>query len=347
MTISTPSAENAAPARTISPEILFGRSEAMHQVRCKLDRAAPTNVPILIVGESGTGKEVVARHVHDRSPWAAGPFVRINCPAIPASLLESELFGYEQGAFTGASFSKAGLVEAASGGTLFFDGIGELELGLQSKLLQLLQDGEFTPIRGQQSKRANVRIICAASRPLQADIDQGTFRRDLFYRINVVTVTLSPLRERALDIPQLTDCFLKTFSAEFNTGIRPLSSAMRQVLACSDWPGNIRQLQNVIKRYVILDSDDAIVAELSSRALGAIRTTPESDPIFLKKLTKRATIELERKMILDALAANQWNRKRAAVALHISYRALLAKMKQSGLPSKSLRQTVADNGAQE
>lgn len=329
----------------IPPRILFGGSEAMQAVRKKIERVAHTSVPVLIVGESGTGKEVIARHIHSRSQSRTGPFVRINCPAIPGSLLESELFGHEQGAFTGASASRAGLVESASGGTLFLDSIDELDLSLQSKLLQFLQDGEFTRVGGQENRRADVRIICAASRSLEHDIEAGNFRRDLFYRINVVTVHLPPLRERRDDIPDLADHFLRRFAAEFGAEPRPLSSTVRQLLAASDWPGNIRQLQNVIKRYVILDTEDAIVAELAGRpAAGGAPAT--NGPVFLKQLTKRATIELERKVIMDVLAANQWNRRKAASALHISYRALLSKMKQSGLPAKRPKSNGAGGNGQ-
>jgi two-component system response regulator AtoC len=308
----------------------------MQAVRKRIERVAQTNVPVLIVGESGTGKEVIARHIHVLSQSHNGPFLRINCPAIPGGLIESELFGYDQGAFTGASSSRAGLVECASGGTLFLDSIDELDLSLQSKLLQFLQDGEFTRVGGQENRRADVRIICAASRSLERDIEAGTFRRDLFYRINVVTVKLPPLRERRGDILELTDHFLNSFATEFGTTPRPLAPAVRELLAGSDWPGNIRQLQNAIKRYVILDTEEAILAELSGRPL-ATNMSAERGPLFLKQLTKRATIELERKVIMDVLAANQWNRRKAARVLHISYRALLSKMKQSGLPAKRPR----------
>ena len=320
--------------RAVIPErILFGRGEAMQAVRNKLAKVACTNVPVLIVGESGTGKEVIARYIHAHSPWNRGSFVRINCPAIPAMLLESEVFGCEKEAFTGASTSKAGLVDSASGGTLFLDGIGELEVSLQPKLLQLLQDGQFTRIGGHENTRAEVRIICAASHPLEADIETGHFRADLFYRINVVTVHLPPLRERRGDIPELTDYFLHNFSREFGRLPRPISMACRNLLDVYDWPGNIRQLENVIKRYVILDTEEGILAELSGKPLAA-DPSPVSHPYFLKQVTRHATRELERKVILDTLSTNRWNRKRTAEALHISYRALLYKMKQAGLPGK-------------
>ena len=325
---------SAASEATIPERILFGHSEAMQAVRSKLEKVAHTSVPVLIVGESGTGKEVIARHIHAQSPWHRGPFLRINCPAIPGTLLESELFGYEKGAFTGAATSKAGLVESASGGTLFLDGIGELEFSLQSKLLQLLQDGQFTRIGGQESMRADVRVICAASGPLEAEIEAGHFRRDLFYRINVVTVQLPLLCQRRVDIPELVDFFLVTFSEEFGRPPRPIPPAIRELLVANDWPGNIRQLQNAIKRYIILGTEDAILAELSGKSLTIGPAGGERASLSLKQLTRQATRELERKVILDALSSNHWNRKRTAQALHISYRALLYKMKEGGLPAK-------------
>jgi two-component system response regulator AtoC len=331
-TAAMPARQPGPSEKCIPSRFLFGTTEAMCEVREKLDRTAHTNVPVLITGESGTGKEVIARYVHAVSHRSAAAFVRINCPAIPGSLVESELFGYEQGAFTGAAAAKAGLVESAAGGTLFFDGIGELEYHLQSKLLQLLQDGEFTRVGGQRNLSADARVICAANRPLEEDVDAGTFRRDLLYRINVVTVELPPLRQRRADILDLAAYFLDLFSAQFGGSVRPLSAAIRELLLKSDWPGNIRQLENVIKRYVILGTDQAVVSELSGRPPAA--AARENGSLYLKKITKQATIELERRVILEVLSATGWNRRTAAKNLHISYRALLMKMKQSGLPAK-------------
>ena len=340
MTISTVRDEPAVRSAVsdgpgIPEQILFGRCEVMQAVRARLERVAQTKVPVLIIGESGTGKEVIARYLHSRSRVRGGPFVRINCPGIPGTLLESELFGYEKGAFTGASVAKMGLVESASDGTLFLDGIGELEFSLQSKFLQFLQDGQFARIGGQENLHAHVRIICAASRPLETEIESGHFRPDLFYRINVVTVYLPPLRERRLDISELIDFFLHGFSKEFGRSPRPIRASTRDLLAANDWPGNIRQLGNVIKRYVILDSEDAILADICGHAPVALNAPDgESQQVSLKQVTRCATRELERKVILDTLSTNHWNRKRTAQALRISYRALLYKMKQGGLPSK-------------
>ncbi len=318
-----------APARgtAVPPAVLFGATPGMRQVRDRLDRLAGTGVPVLITGESGTGKELIARYVHTESDRRDKAFVRINCPAIPANLVESELFGYEQGAFTGASAAKAGLMEEAGGGTAFFDGIGELEITLQSKLLQLLQDGEFARVGGRENRRADARIVCAASRPLEQDVAAGTFRQDLLYRINVVTVHLPPLRERCVDIPALAEYFLEACRREFRATPPPFSNRLRQALIHRDWPGNIRQLQNVIKRYAILGSEEAILAEFE-------KPGPEPGQIHLKRIGRQAALDAERKYILGALTAHNWNRRIAARTLHISYRALLIKMKQSGLPAK-------------
>src|SRR4051812_16944852 len=211
----------------IPPEqVVFGRSEAMRSLRERLDKVASANVPVLIQGESGTGKDIIARMIHGISPWKSGPYVKVNCPAIPGTLMESELFGYEKGAFTGAYGLKPGRVELAHRGTLFLDEIGELELSLQAKLLQLLQDGQFCRIGAQEDKKVEVRIICATNRDMEQEIANGTFRQDLFYRINVVNIQLPPLRDRITDIPILVDYFLETFSKQFNRQCKPISDRL-------------------------------------------------------------------------------------------------------------------------
>src|SRR6202790_465732 len=203
--------------------IIFGKSEAMQSLRARMDKVASANVPVLIHGESGTGKDIIARMIHGLSPWKGGPFVKVNCPAIPGTLLESELFGYEKGAFTGAYGTKPGRVEMAHRGTLFLDEISELDLALQSKLLQLLQDGQFCRIGAQEDKKVEVRVVCATNRKLEQEIESGTFRADLFYRINVVNLHMPALRERASDIPDLVDYFLEYYNRKFNARANPLS----------------------------------------------------------------------------------------------------------------------------
>src|SRR5579885_1872620 len=232
--------------------VIFGKTQVMQALRSRMDKVASANVPVLIHGESGTGKDIIARMVHGLSPWKTGPYVKVNCPAIPGTLLESELFGYEKGAFTGAYGSKPGRVEMAHRGTLFLDEISELDSALQSKLLQLLQDGQFCRIGAQEDKKVEVRIVCATNRQLEAEIEHGTFRQDLFYRINVVNLQLPPLRERRADIEDLVNYFLDYYNRKYNCRARALSPELMGVFQKYHWPGNIRELENLVKRYVIL-----------------------------------------------------------------------------------------------
>ena len=319
----------------------------MRALRERLTKVAAANVPVLIQGESGTGKDIIARMIHGLSPWRTGPYVKVNCPAIPGTLLESELFGYEKGAFTGAYGSKPGRVEMAHRGTLFLDEISELDPALQSKLLQLLQDGQFCRIGAQEDKKVEVRIVCATNRLLEVEIENGTFRQDLFYRINVVNMQMPPLRERRADIEDLVNYFLEYYNRKYNCKARAISAELLASLQKYHWPGNIRELENMIKRYVILGNEDGISSELVARP--PEYSGPEINydgPISLKKITRQATRELERKVILKVLQANHWNRKRAARALSISYRALLYKIREAGLPpNRSTRrppETAAD-----
>src|SRR3954451_9484969 len=215
----------------VPPEsVVFGQSEAMQALRSRLDKFAAANVPVLIHGESGTGEDIIARLVHGLSPWKSGPFVKVNCPAIPGTLLESELFGYERGAFTGAYGAKPGRVEMASRGTLFLDEIGELDMDLQAKLLQVLQDGQFCRIGSQEDKRLEARVVCATNRSLEDEIAAGTFRQDLYYRINVVSLNLPPLRERKGDIPNLVDYFIQVYSGSYSRNVGSLSPQIMQTL---------------------------------------------------------------------------------------------------------------------
>ncbi len=310
----------------------------METIRRRVERIAGANVPLLIQGENGTGKEVLARYIHGQCPWQEGPFVKINCPAIPATLLESELFGYEQGAFTGALASKPGRIELAHLGTLFLDEIGELDPSLQAKLLHLLQDGQFSRIGAREDKRVDVRVICATNQDLERDIEAGRFRQDLFYRINVVCLRLPPLHERLEDIVPLAHYFLRFYNEHYGCEARPLSYQTLQLIRSYDWPGNIRQLENLIKRYVILGSEEAIAGELMapSRSMPSM-DIPLDGTMSLKEVSRRAARELEHSIILRALREQHWNRKRAAQILKISYRALLYKLKEAGVPSRRER----------
>ncbi|MGH9543385.1 MAG: sigma-54 interaction domain-containing protein [Terriglobales bacterium] len=324
--------------------VIFGRGSAMEAVRRKLDKVASANVPVLIDGESGTGKEIVAGYLHQQSFRRGGPFVKVNCPAIPGNLLETEMFGYESGAFTGATEAKPGRVELAERGTLFLDEIAELDPALQPKLLHLLQDGQFFRIGGADRRRVEARIVCATNRDLLEEVAVGNFRRDLYYRINVLNVHLPPLRERREDLPSLIEYFLDLYNRQFGCQARPLSPPVNRLLESYTWPGNIRELENLIKRYVILDSEEIIAGELLTTR--AQQEEPGGDfpldgSVSLKELTRHASQQLERKIILRALQASHWNRKRTARVLHISYRALLYKIKEAGVPPKRLARPAA------
>src|SRR6202163_794087 len=322
--------------------VVFGQSEVMRSVRERLVKVASANVPVLIQGESGTGKDIIARMIHTLSPWKTGPYVKVNCPAIPGTLLESELFGYEKGAFTGAYGTKPGRVEMAHRGTLFLDEISELDLALQSKLLQLLQDGQFCRIGAQEDKKVEVRVVCATNRQLEVEIESGTFRQDLYYRINVVNLHLPPLRERRGDIDDLVMYFLEHYNRKYNCRARTLSGDLMSALQKHHWPGNIRELENLIKRYVILGNEEVISSDLVAHQQEFPTLDLNFDgPIALKMITRQATRELERKVILKVLQAHHWNRKQAARALSISYRALLYKIRDAGLPpNRSSRRRV-------
>jgi two-component system response regulator AtoC len=316
--------------------VYFGHSEAMQVVRQRMDRASGLNVPILILGESGTGKEVLARFIHERSPWREGPFIKVNCPAIPGTLLESELFGFQKGSFTGANASKPGRMELAQGGTLFMDEIAELEGSLQAKLLHVLQDGHFTSIGDHEEKAVDARVICATNRHLQREIEQGGFRADLFYRINVISITLPPLRERRDDIPYLADYLRQLFNRRFGRQADPLSREINQLIQKREWPGNVRELENCMARYVILGSEEAFHGERAEEKhpVSFSYEISEDGNIPLKRIAQQVTRRMEHDVILKVLQAHHWNRRKAAEVLKISYRALLYKVRQAGLPAK-------------
>src|SRR5215471_17712850 len=321
------------PNLDLPPEsAVFGASEVMKKVWRDLSMVASADVPVLIQGPSGTGKEIIAKMIHNASAYAKGPYLKVNCPAIPDALLESELFGYEKGAFTGAYTSKPGLIAMANRGTLFLDEIGELSLPLQSKLLQVLQDGKFCRIGAKEDTRSEARVICATNRDLKQEIAAGTFREDLFYRINVINITMPSLRERSSDIPELVEYFRAHFNMMYNRKALPLSASLMRLLQAYHWPGNIRQLENLIKRYVILGTEACISADLAE-PVGEVPEVeiPEEGPVLLKKLTREAVRRLERRVILKVLQAHNWNRRRTAEVLEISYRALLYKIRDAGL----------------
>lgn len=316
-------------------EVLFGRSAAMAGIRSRAEKICRTNIPILLTGEGGTGKEAVARWIHGHSDYRSGEFVKVNCAAIPSMLLESELFGYEKGAFTGAISSKPGRVEMADRGTLFLDEIADLDLNLQSKLLHFLQDGTFSRIGDQAERKIDVRLLCATNKDLEKETGNGTFRQDLFYRIHVFRLKLPALRERKEDIPMLAEYFRRNFEKQFGMKTEAFPVEMLDYLKNLPWPGNIRELSNGIARYVLLGPEAAFhVESFHKKAKTAPEANSEVAPVSLKRLAKEATREMERNVILEALRANQWNRRKTAQALKISYRALIYKIQDAGLVSR-------------
>lgn len=323
------------PVDLLPPDdILFGQSQAMKDVRLRAAKICNTSIPVLLYGDGGTGKEVLARWIHKHSPSLTGQFVKVNCAAIPGTLLESELFGYEKGAFTGARASKPGRVELAHNGTLFLDEIAELDLGLQSKLLQFLQDGHYARIGDETERAVEARLICATNKDLEHEIRSGRFRGDLYYRINVVRIRMPRLRERREDIAVLAGYFKKQYEKQFAKESAVLEPQMLNYLRNLDWPGNLRELSNGIARHVLIGPEAAIIPESSRRRTTAAQASPDkTNAVPLKRITKEAIRDMERNLILEALRANQWNRRRAAVDLKISYRALIYKIRDAGLSS--------------
>ena len=313
-------------------EIIFGRSEIMRSLQQNVAQMVGVQLPVLIYGETGTGKEVLANYIHGRSARKHRPFVKISCAAIPTSLLEAELFGYEQGAFTGAYSTKPGLVELADGGTLLLDHIAELDVTMQAKLLQLLQDGTFVRIGGQHELKIDTRIICITNRNLREDIAQGRFRLDLFHRINGAGFRVPELRERTEDIPAIADYLIGLFGGMFGVRACPLSLATCRRLQQYRWPGNVRELENVLRRYVVLGSPETIAEDIARRSFAYPPTelaTHRSLP--LRARTQQLVREVEAQAILRVLHLNNWNRRKSAEMLNISYRALLYKIRSAGI----------------
>jgi two-component system response regulator AtoC len=351
--------------------MLFGHSEKMAEVQDVIDRVADTDVTVLIRGESGTGKELVARALYTSSLRRDKPFVKVNCAALPTELLESELFGFERGAFTGAIQHKPGKFEFANHGTMFLDEIAEMSPALQAKLLQVLQDGEFARLGGKHDVHVDVRIVAATNRDLEQLTADGQFREDLFFRLNVVSIQLPPLRERREEVPILTEYFLKKYSVQYNKPYTEFSQETMRMFHDYDWPGNIRELENLIKRAVVLGGEAPIRKEIAHAvAMAAQRVTPaapsraaidgssgagrgsapssaattpaaiaaaacEAGQYSLKDVSRSAAREAERELILKMLQRTRWNRKETAEILGISYKALLYKIKENGLDKAS------------
>jgi len=293
-----------------------------------------------VCGETGVGKELVARAIHAHSPRRRNTFVKVNCAAMPRELLESELFGHERGAFTGAHQRKPGRFELADGGTIFLDEIGELHPALQAKLLHVLQDGEFSRVGGRHNIRVDVRTICATNRDLAREVAAGRFREDLFYRLNVINILVPPLRDRREEIPGIVGYFTQRYSRVFNVPERELSPETMQAFLGYGWPGNIRELENFIKRMIVLQDWNlarTLVTPAPAAPLAAAVTEPfaATKGLSLKEISRRAVLEAEREVIRRALEQCRWNRVKTAKMLKISYRALLYKIKDMGLKQDS------------
>jgi DNA-binding NtrC family response regulator len=365
-------------------QMIFDASARMENVRRVIDTVAHLDCTVLVRGESGTGKELVARALASPSIQQGKPFVKVNCAALPAELLESELFGYERGAFTGAVQRKLGKFEFAHQGTIFLDEIGEMSAPMQAKILQVLQDGEFSRLGGTQDTRVDVRIIAATHRDLERMIAEGQFREDLFFRLNVISITLPPLRERPDSIPLIADYFLRKYSDAYKRPCTALPKAILQQFMEYPWPGNIREMENLIQRMVILGIE-ASAREIAQMLAAPIvrRVLPASSPAAnvgphpaiaqqraagqdsalsdrqaaaalakpakqrtasLKDAARNAAQQVERDLILDSLRRMRWNRKETAKLLGVSYKTLLAKIRENGLddeyPDSSPLQSV-------
>lgn len=317
-------------------------SPVMKQIRSQVEFIAKVDVPVLLLGESGVGKEILARLIHRLSPRAHRPLVKVNCAALPADLLESELFGYEPGAFTGACKAKAGKFELAHKGTFLLDEIGEMSAALQAKLLHVLQDGQFSRLGGRNSVTADVRILAATNIDVERAIAERRLREDLYYRLNAFTVTLPPLRDRLEEIPALLTCFMKRFAQKFSKNPLPISDHMVQECMRYHWPGNLRELGNFIKRYLVLEQEDMVIQELqvtSRETCGNVLSWPAAQG-GLKSLVRNLKEETEAREIRRVLEEERWNRRTTAYRLGISYKALLYKMKQHGLCSPGATRRV-------
>ncbi|MEO6776822.1 MAG: sigma-54 dependent transcriptional regulator [Kofleriaceae bacterium] len=328
-TASGVAARGEGHAQPAPESSLVGDGPAMTKLRATIKTVAATRTTVLITGETGTGKELVARAIHEASPRRAQRFVAINCAAIPATLLESELFGHVRGAFTDAVRDKIGLFEEGDRGTVFLDEIGEMPLALQAKLLRVLQDGEIRRVGDTQAVAIDVRLIAATLRDLSAEIAAGRFREDLYYRLAVVPLHAPPLRDRPEDIPALARHFAARHAERHQRAVT-LADEVVEVLAGQPWPGNVRDLENTIERLVVL-ADGPIVDRTFLEAVTNVRPTSASPPDDHELSIKKATRAIEQALIKRALGVTRGNRTNAARLLEISHRALLYKMKEYGI----------------
>jgi DNA-binding NtrC family response regulator len=337
----------AEPAAASGPSLLDGplwSTPSLARIRAVLEQIADTDVTVLIQGESGVGKEIVARAVHETSARRGRAFVKVNCAALPGTLLESELFGYERGAFTGATARKPGKFEVASSGTIFLDEIGEMSPAMQAKLLHVLQDGRFARLGGNREIEVDARVVTATNRNLAELVGRGAFREDLYFRINVVSVAVPSLRDREGELPELIDHLLRRAAARYRRPLPRLSPRLLRALERHPFPGNVRELENLLKRIVVLGSEEPVLRVLLSeetrgpagarsfeRLLDEVEQS--AGQLSLREVGRRASLEAERGVIERALYQTQWNRKQAARMLGVSYKTLLQKIRECGLES--------------
>ncbi len=320
-------------------QIIFSNSSKMNKIKAIIDEIAKTDITVLIKGESGTGKELLAQAIHINSHRKDKPLVKVNCAAIPKTLLESELFGFEKGAFTGAHIKKPGKFELANGGTILLSDIGEMDISIQAKLLQVLQDGMFSRLGGDGDVMVDARVIVTTKDHLEKTVMEGHFRQDLFFRINVINITVPPLRDRKEQILPLSQHYLNFYQNKYGKDVPPFSPKVNHALKEYAWPGNIRELENMIKRMVIFGEEDPTLMNLSNKKLDAgIKSEssenlssgdPAEEKAFnLKNLGKKAAEDAEKEIIQNTLLETHWNRKRAAQLLRVSYKALLYKIQK-------------------
>jgi len=335
----TPVSRNAAP----NSKAFLGRNPRMKEIHALVGQIGWSEAPVLIQGETGTGKEVIARELHAQSPRANKPFLKLNCAALPSELVESELFGYERGAFTGAFQKKAGMFEMADGGTILLDEIGDMDVRLQAKLLQVLQDHEFQRIGGKETIKVDVRVMAATHRDLESAIADRNFREDLYYRLNVINIVLPPLRERSEDIIGMAEFLIKKHIPQ-GTPLPLITNDLKHAMMGHAWPGNVRELENFVRKFLILKDPALLARELQAKAARkpALAMVSASMPHqveetaaapILEQVTK-AKQQAETEAILAALNSTRWNRKQAATFLKIDYKALLYKMKKLGIDEK-------------
>jgi two-component system response regulator AtoC len=306
--------------------MFHSNSPIMAKIDSVVKQVAPTDVGVLITGESGVGKEVIARKIHSESLRCEQPLVKINSAAIPDSLIESELFGYHQGAFTGANAAREGLVQVAHQGSLFFDEIAELNPVSQSKVLHIIHDKEFTPLGSHRPVNVDVRILAASNRNLLHEVEEGRFQKELYYRLNVVQIQVPPLRQCKEDIPGLVEFFLNKYVSEFKKPIPVIRENHSKLMAHYDWPGNIRELENFVKNLILVSDSRSSFEGLRSKIRQGT-AKPELKPSLLE-VARMVGEEVERKVIARVLKRNGWNRKKTAKTLQVSYRSLLSKIKK-------------------